>query len=72
MVKIISKDYKARSVTVELDWYELGTIINDMERSAGIALSNGDLRAATTWVDRAQELNRVKEELMSHIWTPSN
>lgn len=71
MFKLINKNHKEGTITIELDWYNLSPIINELECRAGRALARNDLRTAAFWTDEVKELNQVKEELVDALTKPS-
>jgi hypothetical protein len=58
---IIKTDTETKTVTVELNWFELDHFINDYDKIAGRYLRENDLERAMFWAKLSKELQETRE-----------
>jgi hypothetical protein len=63
-MNIIKKDTENKTVTAELDWYELDLFINEYDEIAGRHLRQNDLEKAMYWSKLSKELEKIRKEVI--------
>ena len=63
-MKIIKKDTENKTVTAELDWYELDLFINEYDEIAGRYLRQNNLEKAMYWSKLSKELEETRKEVI--------
>lgn len=60
-MNIIKTNAETKTVTVELDWFELDRFIKEYDEAAGRYLRDNNLELAMFWVKLSKELQETRD-----------
>ena len=63
-MNIINRNTETKTVTAELDWYELDLFINEYDEIAGRHLRQNDLEKAMFWSKLSKKLEEIRKEVI--------